>query len=320
MSVGSGGASTQSFISDIIFSRLGNDILNRASDAAIVESGKKLAFTTDSFVVRPEFFPGGDIGKIAVCGTVNDLLVSGAVPKFISFGLIVAEGYLISDLEKIINSMAEFCKKAGVKVVCGDTKVVDKGSLDGIVINTSGIGESVRDYTDYSRIKAGDAVILTSDIARHGMSVLLARGDLGFEGEILSDCAPLNDVFDVADVKFARDATRGGVAAVLNEISDVSGKGFLMEEADLPMDENVGYLCDMLGYDPLAVANEGLAVIIVDSSDADAMLSKLKVCENGQRAAISGVVTDEKSVLLETPIGGKRHIEMPAGELLPRIC
>ncbi|PLX70478.1 MAG: hydrogenase expression/formation protein HypE [Denitrovibrio sp.] len=322
MSVGSGGASTRSFVSDIIFSRLGNEILNKASDSAILDVSSKTAFTTDSYVVRPEFFPGGDIGKISICGTVNDLLVSGAVPKYLSFGLIVPEGYLVSDLERILDSMAAECRKAGVKVVCGDTKVVEKGAVDGLIINTSGIGDAVYNYTDVSNIKEGDAVIITSDIARHGMSVMLARGELGFEGEILSDCACLLDIFESIagmNVKFARDATRGGVAAVLNEIASDCGLGFLMKESDIPIHENVGYLCDMLGFDPLAVANEGLAVIIVEQGEAEAVLEKIKNCESGKRASVCGIV-EGKNVVLETAIGGKRHIEMPSGELLPRIC
>lgn len=322
MSIGSGGSSSRSFVSDIIFSRLGNEYLLKASDAAIVGTGENTAFTTDSYVVRPEFFPGGNIGKIAVCGTVNDLLVSGAEPQFISFGLIMPEGYLVSDLERVIDSMAYECEKSGVKVVCGDTKVVEQGACDGLIINTSGIGKSINDYTSHNNIKEGDAVILTSDIARHGMSVMLARGELGFDGEVFSDCACLKDVFDAVrpyDVKFARDATRGGVAAVLNEICTDSGKGFLINEASLPMAENVGYLCDMLGFDPLAVANEGLAVIIVGEDDADKVLADIKACENGKRAEIVGNVGG-KGVVLETAIGGKRHVEMPSGELLPRIC
>jgi hydrogenase expression/formation protein HypE len=322
MSVGSGGSASRSFVSDIIFSRLGNEHLLKASDAALLDTTSKTAFTTDSYVVRPEFFPGGNIGKIAVCGTMNDLLVSGAVPQYLSFGLIIPEGYPVADLERVIDSMAEECKKAGVNIVCGDTKVVDKGGCDGLMINTSGIGRSVKDYTDHGRIAEGDVVILTSDIARHGMSVMLARGELGFDGEVLSDCACLVDVFSAVadmDVKFARDATRGGVAAVLNEIAADGGKGFLIKETDLPMDENVGYLCDMLGFDPLAVANEGLAVIIISEKDAEKALENIKNCENGKRAAIVGRV-EGKGVVLETAIGGKRHIEMPAGELLPRIC
>lgn len=322
MSVGSGGSSTRSFVQDIIFSRLGNAYLTKASDSAIVPTGARSAFTTDSYVVRPEFFPGGNIGKIAVCGTVNDLLVSGAKPLYLSFGLVMPEGYLIKDLETVIESMAAECEKAGVQIVCGDSKVVEKGAVDGLIINTSGVGESLYDYTDPANIKEGDAVIITSDVARHGMSVMLARGELGFDGEILSDCAALTDVFGAVrgmDVKFARDATRGGVAAVLNEISGDAGMGFLMHEKSIPIRENVLYLCDMLGFDPLAVANEGLAVIIVDKGSAEEALQKIRSCENGRMAAIAGHA-EGKNVIMETAIGGKRHIEMPSGELLPRIC
>lgn len=324
MSVGSGGSSSRSFISEIIFSRLGNSYLEKASDAAILPTGSKTAFTTDSYVVRPEFFfPGGNIGKIAVCGTINDLLVSGAEPLFLSFGLIMPEGYPVADLERVVDSMAYECANAGVQIVCGDTKVVEKGGVDGLIINTSGIGESINNYTEYDNIKGGDVVILTSDIARHGMSVMLARGELGFDGEVESDCACLVDIFFKAvrglDIKFARDATRGGVAAVLNEVAEDSGKGFLIYEKNLPMDENVGYLCDMLGFDPLAVANEGLAVIIVSEADSAEALEKIKASENGKRAEIVGRV-EGSNVVLETLIGGKRHIEMPSGELLPRIC
>jgi len=322
MSIGSGGSASRSFVSEIIFSRLGNEYLNRASDAAILPTGLKTAFTTDSYVVRPEFFPGGNIGKIAVCGTINDLLVSGAKPLFLSFGLVMPEGYPVGDLERIIDSMANECKKAGVNIVCGDTKVVERGGVDGLIINTSGIGESLDNYTELNNICDGDVVILTSDVARHGMSVMLARGELGFDGEVKSDCACLVDIFKNIrgmDVKFARDATRGGVAAVLNEIAMDSGKGFLIKEKDIPMDENVGYLCDMLGFDPLAVANEGLAVIIVGEGDSEKVLETVRGSDNGSGAAIIGRV-EGKHVVLETLIGGRRHIEMPTGELLPRIC
>jgi len=322
MSVGSGGSSSRSFVSEMIYSRLGNPVLEKSADAAVLPGLDRTAFTTDSYVVRPEFFPGGNIGKISICGTVNDLLVSGAKPLYISFGLIIPEGYPVSDLEKVIDSMAVECEKAGVQVVCGDTKVVEKGAVDGLIINTSGVGEAICDYTDYSRIKEGDAVIITSDIARHGMSVMLARGELGFEGEILSDCACLTDIFEKIrgyDIHFARDATRGGVAAVLNEVCEMSGTGFTIKEKDIPMDENVGYLCDMLGFDPLAVANEGLAVIIVDKKDAELVLAQIKTAENGKNAQIAGFAGD-KNVVLETEIGGKRFIEMPSGVLLPRIC
>jgi hydrogenase expression/formation protein HypE len=322
MSVGSGGSATRDFINDVIFARLGNSYLEKASDAAIVHMDGRTAFTTDSFVVRPEFFPGGDIGKIAVCGTVNDLLVSGAVPMYLSFGLVMPEGYPSDRLIRVLDSMAAECAKSGVQIVCGDTKVVEKGGVDGLIINTSGIGKAVNDYTDYTNIKDGDAVILSSDVARHGMSVMVARGELGFEGSIVSDCASLCDIFEkirTMDVKFARDATRGGVAAVLNEIASACGRGFLIKENDVPMDQDVGYLCDMLGFDPLAVANEGLAVIITGEKSADAVLDAVRSTENGRRAGIVGRV-EGKHVILETSIGGRRRIEMPSGELLPRIC
>lgn len=323
LAVGGGGASTQSFISDVIFSRLGNIYLKKAADAAVLDTAQKTSFTTDSFVVRPEFFPGGNIGKIAICGTVNDLLVSGAIPEYLSFGLVIPDGYLLDDLKRVVDSMAETCEKAGVKIVCGDTKVVERGALDGLIINTSGIGRSVNDYTCYENINEGDAVIISSDAARHGMSVLLARGELGFDGEILSDCAPLNDIFEAVrpfDVTFARDATRGGIAAVLNEIASMCGKGFLMDDDSIMVQDNVRYLCDMLGFDPLAVANEGLAVIIVKEKDAAEALKAIKNTENGKNAAIAGVVTGDNKVILKTAIGGRRFIEMPQGELLPRIC
>lgn len=323
MSVGGGGESTRSFISDIIFKGFGGDLLKKAADAALVDTGTRTAFTTDSFVVRPEFFCGGDIGKLAVCGTVNDLLVSGAVPLYLSFGLILPEGYPVENLKKIIAGMADTCRQAGVSIVCGDTKVVEREALDGIIINTSGIGRAEKDYTCYENISEGDKVIITSDTARHGMSIMLARGGLGFDGEIMSDCAPLNDVFDAVrpfGVSFARDATRGGIAAVLNEIAAESGKGFIIDEEAVPLQDNVRYLCDMLGFDPLAVANEGLAVIIIKEKDAEKALSEIRKTENGRNASVAGVVTCDKKVLLKTAIGGKRFIEMPQGELLPRIC
>lgn len=320
---GGGGSATNKFIKELFISRLGNEFSEKMPDAAHLKTTDKTAFTTDGFVVRPEFFPGGDIGKIAVCGTVNDLAVSGAVAEFLSLGVVIPEGYEASKLEKIVNSIAETAKQAGVKIVCGDTKVVEKGAADGLFLNTAGIGKVVNDWTNYSHIKEGDIIILTSDIARHGMSVLLARGELGFEGNIKSDCAPLNKMLEAIhqyDVHFCRDATRGGVAAVLNEIAEESGKGFFIKETDLPIRKDVKNLCEILGFEPLSVANEGLAVILVSASDSSIALETIRKFEEGRNASIIGFVSGDGRVILETEVGGKRVVDMPAGELLPRIC
>lgn len=323
LSIGGGGKQTSNFIKDIILKHFDNNIIYNLGDASHVDTSSKSAFTTDSFVVRPEFFKGGNIGKLSICGTVNDLCVSGAIPKYLSFGLIVAEGYSLDKLEEIVKSAAYTAKEAGVQIVCGDTKVVNRESLEGVMINTAGIGEVVKDLNNFSSIKPGDKVIVTSDIARHGMAVMLDRGEFGFDGNIESDCACLNNMFEKVypfKVKFARDATRGGLAAVLNEISEQASCGFLIEEENIPLRVDVMELCDTLGFDPLSVANEGAAVIIVDSSDAEKCLEEIKTENVGERAAIIGEVTDSKKVILNTISGGSRYIDMPPGELLPRIC
>jgi len=324
LATGSGGREMAAFLNEYIKKYFSNNILDSMRDAAYLDISGELAFTTDSFVVRPEFFPGGDIGKLAVCGTVNDLAVSGAEPLYLSFGLIMPDGYDVENLERVFKSMSEMAEEAGVKIVCGDTKVVEKDAVDGLLINTSGVGQIKRRTGDFENIFAGDHIIITSDMARHGMSVMLARGDLGFDGDIETDCAVLSnmlmDLLDTDYVKFARDATRGGVAAVLNEISEMTGLGMLVDESSLVIQENVAGLCDILGFEPLAVANEGLAVIIVQAGKADAVLDILKKHECGRNAYQAGEVTDDGKVLLQTSIGGKRIIEMPGGELLPRIC
>lgn len=322
LSMGGGGKQTNDFIKNVIIKNFGNEILSNMGDAAHVETSQISAFTTDSFVVSPEFFCGGDIGKLSICGTVNDLAVSGAIPRYLSFSLIIAEGYPLDKLEKIIESAAKTASSACVKVVCGDTKVVERGSLDKVVINTAGIGTVVKNLNDFSKVKEGDRVIITSDIARHGMAVMIARGELGFTGSIDSDCACLNKMFEAVygyDIKFARDATRGGLAAVLNEISS-SGVGFEIDEDFIPVREDVLGLCETLGFDPLSVANEGAAVIIVSEKDTDAVLASLTSDVCGKRAAIIGRVTSGGRVVLKTKIGGTRYVDMPPGELLPRIC
>lgn len=323
LSIGGGGKQTSSFIKDIILTHFNNDIIDNLGDASYVKTGTDTAMTTDSFVIRPEFFRGGNIGKLSICGTVNDLAVSGAKPLYLSFALVVAEGYSLDKLEKIVESAALEAKNAGVKIVCGDTKVVERGGIDGVIINTCGVGEIVKRLNDYNNVKAGDKVIITSDIARHGMSVMLERGQFGFNGNIESDCACLNhmmnDIYG-CDIKFARDATRGGVAAVLNEIAEKSGKGFIIDEENIPLRQEVAELCDTLGYDPLSVANEGAAVIVVSDDDSQKVLDILHKSNTGKNAKIIGSVTDDNKVILNTISGGRRHIDLPPGELLPRIC
>jgi len=321
--VGSGGRSSNDFVKDVIFKYFGNNILENLGDAAYLDINGELSFTTDSFVVEPEFFPGGDIGKLAVYGTCNDLSVSGAKPKFLSFSLIIPEGYKFSDIEKIIESAGAAAKEAGVLVVCGDTKVISASGLKTPLVNTAGIGIVRKKLNNYSEINVGDNVILTSDIARHGMCIMSKREDLNIESTIESDCADLNPLFEATEykgIKFARDATRGGVAAVLNEISDKTGLGFLLEETEIPVREDVKYLCEFLGFDPLCVANEGAAILIVDSALSFQILEAIKSIKVGANAAIIGEVCSDSKVMLRTSIGGIRNVEMPTGELLPRIC
>lgn len=323
LSIGGGGKQTSSFIKDIILKHFGNEIIDNLGDASYIKTTEDTAFTTDSFVVRPEFFNGGNIGKLSVCGTVNDLSVSGAKPLYLSFALVVAEGYSLEKLEKIVESAALEAKNAGVQIVCGDTKVVERGGIDGVIINTCGVGKVIKKLNNYENVLEGDKVIVTSDIARHGMAIMLERGQFGFNGNIESDCACLNNMMDEiygCNIKFSRDATRGGVAAVLNEIAEKSGKGFVIDEEKIPLRQDVAELCDTLGYDPLSVANEGAAVIVVSQEDADKVLEILKSTKTGKNACIIGQVVNENKVMLNTISGGKRLIDLPPGELLPRIC
>ena len=323
LSLGGGGKQTSDFIKNVIIKNFSNDIILNMGDSAHISTSLNSAFTTDSFVVKPEFFKGGNIGKLSICGTVNDLAVSGAKAEYISFSLIVAEGYPLDKLEQIIVSAAETAKVAGVKIVCGDTKVVERNSLDGVVLNTAGVGSVIKNLNNYSSINVGDNVIITSDIARHGISVMVERGSLGFDSNIESDCAPLNKMLEsiyAFDIKFARDATRGGLAAVLNEITEKSSVGFVIEEEKLPIQNDVADLCDILGLDPLTVANEGVAVIIASSVDTPKVIDTLTKSPYGKNSCVIGSVTDKARVVLKTKIGGSRYVDMPPGELLPRIC
>lgn len=325
---GSGGKLTQDLIRNIFMKHMKNDILDKCDDSAVLETASgTLAFTTDSFVVNPAFFPGGDIGKIAVCGTVNDLAVGGARPKYITCALIIEEGFPVSDLEKIVVSMSEWARRAGVKIVTGDTKVVGKGEADGIFINTSGIGEFEKEVLDPKNIKPGDKVIVTGDMGDHGMAILSSRKGLELETGIKSDCAPLADMLlDVLEnaggVKFMRDPTRGGLATTLNEITSGADFGIMAEEAKLPVSESVRAACEILGMDPLYLANEGKAIIIADPGNEGNIINELKKNEYGQNAAVVGEVTGDNAgtVCLKTNLGTTRVVDMLTGEMLPRIC
>jgi hydrogenase expression/formation protein HypE len=328
---GAGGKITHELISSIFVKYFKNEILQDQTDSAILNIDSRLiAYTTDSYVVDPIFFPGGNIGKLAVCGTVNDLAVSGAKPLYLSCGFIIEEGLKISDLEIIVKAMAEEAKKAGVKIVTGDTKVVDKGKCDKIFINTSGIGllnEKNKNISFGKDITIGDKVIINGNIGDHGTAILCARNSIEYTNSVLSDCAPLNDlilkVLSVSDsVKFMRDATRGGLATVICELAEKQNIGIELFEDTLPVQESVRGLCEIFGFDPLYMANEGKVVMIVGKEDAEKILEVLYKDENGKNAAIIGEVTESNKgmVVMNTGIGGKRIIDMLAGEQLPRIC
>lgn len=326
---GDGGVLTQKLLQDVIIKKLSNPWLVKLLDSAILDiEGKRLAFTTDSYVVKPIFFPGADIGKLSVFGTVNDLAVSGAIPLFLTFSLIIEEGFPIKELAKIIDSVKKAARKAKVQIVSGDTKVVEKGSADELFINTSGIGilpEGV--LLSPNRIRVGDAIIVSGAIAQHGVSVLARRSGLSFYRKIVSDCAPLNFVIETLlkelkeDVHFLRDLTRGGLGTVLCEAATSSKKDFLIKEKDIPLKRNVKGACEAFGIDPLYVANEGRFVAFVNKNSALAALSLLQkhtLCKDA--SIIGNVMRRGGSVILLTLSGAERKILPLTGTPLPRIC
>lgn len=300
-----------------------------SGDSALIEVPVgKLAYTTDSYVVTPLFFPGGNIGELAVNGTVNDLVVSGADPRYLTCGFVIEEGFLLSDLQKIITSMSAAAQKAGVKIVAGDTKVVNKGKADGIFINTSGIGilENGRNLSAL-RIKTGDAVIISGHIGCHGVSVISERNGLTFDPPVVSDTRALNGLVSAmygasSEIHFMRDPTRGGLATTLKEAALESGLCIRIKEESLPVPPGVKGACSLLGLDPLFVANEGILIAIVDHEATDAVLKAMNGHEHGTYAAVIGEIDAAPSamVLLETAVGGSRIIDMLQGEQLPRIC
>jgi hydrogenase expression/formation protein HypE len=328
---GSGGQLTHKLIDELFLKYFDNEYLRMMSDSAILNVKKgKIAFSTDSYVVSPLFFPGGDIGKLAVCGTVNDLSVSGATPLYLSASFIIEEGFYINDLKKIVQSMAEEAQRAGVIIVTGDTKVVGSGMCDKIFINTTGVGELPEKYVDISsgkNIEPGDKILMNGTIADHGMAIMCAREDLFINGNILSDCTSLNGLVGEIlksgiRVKFMRDATRGGVATVLNEVSQKQNIGIEIDESSILIKESVKGVCEILGYDPLYVANEGKVVIIVDSDDQERAIEIMRKHPLGGSSTVIGEITTEHkgTVVLNTSIGGRRIINMLSGGQLPRIC
>jgi hydrogenase expression/formation protein HypE len=326
---GSGGKATQTLIEALFLPAFHNPLLEPLEDQAVFSvNGSRLAFTTDSFVVSPLFFPGGNIGDLAVHGTVNDLAVSGARPLYLSAGFILEEGFPVQDLRRIVDSMAAATEAAGVQVVTGDTKVVQKGKADGCYINTAGVGVIERPVTlGAGNARPDDVVLVSGPIGDHGMTVMLARGELDIEADIVSDTAPLHGLVDrlldaTDGVRCLRDATRGGVATILNEVAKASNVAVVIEEPKVPVRPEVRGACEILGIDPLYVACEGRLIAIVDGAQAGTALEALRSHPLGAGAAVIGKVKEDPPtlVLLKTDFGGTRIVDMLIGDPLPRIC
>lgn len=327
---GAGGSLMQELIAKVLKNMSDHSVgsvgLSDLDDGSTVYIGdKEIVLTTDSYVVKPLFFPGGNIGKIAVCGTINDLAVMGARPLALTSSIIVEEGFPIEELERIVQSMDEIANEAGAAIITGDTKVMEKGALDNLVLNTSGVGfadELIRD----SGLNVGDKIIVTGTIGDHGISLLAFREGFSFEMELESDAAPLWNMIkaalDIGGVTAMKDPTRGGLSSALNEMARKSGVGILIKEDQIPLKDAVLAASEMLGIDPLDVANEGKAIIGVKPDSADLVLETIQKTKYGQEARIIGEVIEEhrKKVILETGLGGKRYVEMPLGEPVPRVC
>lgn len=331
---GSGGTMMKRIIDEVFFEAYADEELLEGNDAASLPApaaGERIAYSTDSFVVTPHFFPGGDIGRLAVCGTVNDVATSGAVPKYLSCGFILEEGFPVADLKRICKSMAEMAKEAGVHIVTGDTKVVNRGHGDGVFINTSGIGfipEGVN--LSGAFCKPGDKVLVTGTMGDHGITIMSCREELSFNADIQTDAAPLNhliaEVIAAApDTRCFRDPTRGGLASTLNELAAQSGVDFIVEEGAVPVKDAVLGACEMLGYDVYQVANEGKMVCAVPAEQAEAALAAMRANKYGADAAIIGEVVEtpeerDPRVSIRTGFGALRIMDMLVGEQLPRIC
>ncbi len=327
---GSGGVMSHRLIERVFLPAFDNPALRAGDDAGVITlpDGSRLAITTDSHVVAPLFFPGGDIGRLAVCGTVNDLAVMGATPLYLTAGFILEEGLPMDTLQQVITSMQAAAAEAGVQIVAGDTKVVQKGHGDGLYVNTSGVGLIPAGVAiSGNNAQPGDLVIVSGTLGDHGIAVLAARGELGFDADIASDAAPLNGLVAAmlqvsSRIHVLRDPTRGGLATTLNEIARQSKVNITLRERDLLIHPTVAAACEMLGFDPLYIANEGKLIVIVHPEDAAAVLAAMRATRYGENAVIVGEVNAAPAgrVLLKTTIGSTRIVDMLAGELLPRIC
>ena len=330
---GSGGRLSQDLLEHVFLPSFSGETLARLEDQALLslpsEVGARLAFTTDSFVVSPLFFPGGDIGRLAVCGTVNDLCVGGAIPQSLSAAFVLEEGLLLEDLKRIVESMAATCREAGVEIVAGDTKVVERGSMaDGVFITTSGLGVVPAGRAlSISAVRPGDALIVSGPIGDHGVAILSVREGIDFETKLESDCAPLGSLTramleTTADIRCMRDPTRGGLSGVLNDIAQRSGVGVSIDEARVPVRPEVRAASDMLGLDPLYIACEGRLVAAVAAASAQRLLTAMRAHPLGRDAAIIGHAASEhpKQVRMHSRVGGERAVPVLSGEQLPRIC
>ncbi|MEO0787849.1 MAG: hydrogenase expression/formation protein HypE [Bacteroidota bacterium] len=326
---GSGGKLTNQLLDSGVFELLSNEWLDQRHDGAILECHGPMAFTTDSFVINPIFFPGGSIGELAINGTVNDLAMCGAIPKHLSLSFIIEEGLPMIELWEILLGIRAACQEAGVYIVTGDTKVVERGKGDKIFINTTGLGQlHAAAKIDAQRIEAGDAILVSGQLATHGMAIMSVREGLDFDTEIVSDTRPLNHLVSQlldqfgANIKLLRDPTRGGVATVLNEIARDTKLGIDIRQRDLPLNDQVAGACELLGLDPLYVANEGIFLAVVDQSVAEEVLSFMQQLQYGAHATQIGSVTTAhpQQVVQISAIGGQRIVPMLIGEQLPRIC
>ena len=323
---GSGGKKTSRLIENMLLPAFSNPSLEALGDGAILPGADKLVFSTDSFVVSPVFFPGGDVGKLAVCGTVNDVAVCGGVPKYLSCALVIEEGFETEKLARIVDSMSRAAKAAGVEIVTGDTKVVERGRGDGIYINTAGIGFLKYPGLSPKSIRPGDRVIVSGTVGDHGTAVMLARSGM-MQGALRSDCAALGGLCEAilssgAAVRVLRDPTRGGVATTLCEFVEGSARSIELEEEAVPVREGVRGACGMLGLDPLYCANEGKLLCVVAPEDCEKVLDRMRATEEGKDAAVIGRVSERfpGKVVLKTPLGGSRILQKLAGAQLPRIC